>query len=413
MKILIVHKQVLFPRDTGGKIRVLNVLQHLVKRHPVTYVCNLRENEEQHVARMRDLGLRVETVPYKISKHGSPKFLISAALNLFSPRPFSVERNFDPNLRARVAAELTAEPYDVLICDTVQMFRHMQGLRAKVNILFQHNFEAQILQRHAQVGPNPLFRAYMWTDWKKMLRFERDCGKEFDRVIAVSEPDKKLFEREYGWNNVSCIDTAVDADFFQNRDGQEVPDRVVFVGSMDWLPNQDGVKFFVRDIWPKIRAARPQATFQIVGRNPPPSVTALTSVPGVEVVGFVPDVRPYLSSAAAFVVPLLVGGGTRLKIYEAMAMGRAVVSTRVGAEGLPLTPGQHFFEEDDPSRFADAVVRLLSDQTVRGKMGQAAEQFVRSKYDSETISRQFEEICLETLAQKAAQAGRPQPQSVA
>jgi glycosyltransferase involved in cell wall biosynthesis len=301
----------------------------------------------------------------------------------------------------------------VLICDTVQMFRHMQGLRAKVNILFQHNVEAQILQRHAEVGPNLLFRLFMRSDWKKMQRFERNCGSEFDTVIAVSEQDKKLFEDKYGWTNVECIDTAVDADYFQNRDGNEIRDRVVFVGSMDWLPNQDGVKYFVREIWPHIRHARPNATFQIVGRNPPPSVTALTSVPGVEVVGFVPDVRPYLASAAVFVVPLLVGGGTRLKVYEAMAMGRAVVSTTIGTEGLSLTPGRHFFEEDDPQRFADSVTRLLSDSGLRAQMGQAAEQFVRSKYDSETISRQFEEICLETLAKKDAQTAPRQPQPVA
>lgn len=402
MKILFVHKQVLFPRDTGGKIRVLNVLQHLAKRHPVTYVCNLRPGEDQSVSKMRELGLRVEPVPYQtLSRHGSLRFLTSAALNVFSKRPFSVERNFDPALRARVAAELQAEDYDVLICDTVQMFRHTMGLKAKVNILFQHNVEAQILQRHAEVGPSLMRRLYMRTDWLKMQRFERDCGPHFDAVIAVSELDRVLFKKNYGWEHVDVIDTAVDTDFFQNSEGNEIPDRVVFVGSMDWLPNQDGVKFFVRDVWPQIRSARPNATFQIVGRNPPPSVAALTAVPGVEVVGGVPDVRPFISSAAVFVVPLLVGGGTRLKIYEAMAMGRAVVSTTIGAEGLPLTPGRHFLQEDAPEKIAAAVIQLLKNPQLRNEIGEAADSFVRGRYTSETVARQFEDICLSVLEKKS------------
>ena len=221
MKILFVHKQVLFPRDTGAKIRVLNVLQHLASRHSITYVCNLRCGEDQCVAQMRDLGLRVEPVPYRISRHGSLQFFAKRRVQcLLSKRPFSVERNFDPAVRTRIADELQAQTYDVLICDTVQMARHTMGLKAKVNILFQHNVEAQILQRHAEVGPNLMKRLYMRSDWHKMQRFERDCGRHFDGVIAVSELDRALFKKKYGWDHVTAIDTAVDADFFQNCPGK-------------------------------------------------------------------------------------------------------------------------------------------------------------------------------------------------
>jgi glycosyltransferase involved in cell wall biosynthesis len=223
-------------------------------------------------------------------------------------------------------------------------------------------------------------------------------------VIAVSELDRELFQKDYGWENVEVIDTAVDTDFFQNGAGSEIGDRVVFMGSMDWLPNQEGVRFFVRDVWPRIRSTRPNATFQIVGRNPPPAIVALGTVPGVEVVGGVPDVRPYVSSAAVFVVPLLVGGGTRLKIYEAMAMGRAVVSTTIGAEGLPLTPGRHFLQEDAPEKFAAAVIQLLNNPDLRHEIGDEADRFVRSRYTSETVARQFEDICLSVLDQNSTKS---------
>jgi glycosyltransferase involved in cell wall biosynthesis len=237
-----------------------------------------------------------------------------------------------------------------------------------------------------------------------MQRFERDCGRQFDAVIAVSEPDKALFERNYRWDHVHAIDTAVDEEFFRGDERAAVPDRVAFLGSMDWIPNQDGVRWFVREVWPRVRAVRPAATFHVVGRNPPADVRALETVPGVKVVGGVPDVRPHLAEAAAFVVPLLVGGGTRLKIYEAMASRRAVVSTGIGAEGLPLTPGEHYFRADTPAAFAEAVVGVLADPGLRDRIGEAADRFVRERFSSEPVARQFEAICQGVLDGKTGRA---------
>lgn len=402
MKILFAHKQILFPRDTGGKIRVLNVLKHLAKWHQVTYVSNLRGGEEQYLPQMEALGLRMAAVPGDTSKRGGARFLASAAANVWSKYPFTISRNYDPAVRARIVELLAAERYDLLICDTIVMARHTVGLPAPASILFQHNVEAQILRRHAEVATSRAKRWYMTRQWRKMVRFERDCGRHFDAVIAVSEQDKVLFEREYGWNHVHAIDTAVDEEFFQHPGTPETPGRVVFLGSMDWMPNQDGVKWFVREVWPAIRAAHPGASFHVVGRNPPGEIRSLAAEPGVTVVGGVPDVRPHLAEAAAVVVPLLVGGGTRLKIYEAMAMARAVVSTTIGAEGLPITPGMHYLNADDPATFASAVTRLLDDPAHRIAIGTAADHFVRERYGSETVAKQFESICQAVVAAKGA-----------
>ncbi|MGQ0634371.1 MAG: glycosyltransferase [Planctomycetaceae bacterium] len=397
LRILFLHKQILFPRDTGGKIRALNVLQHLAADHEITYACNLRPGEEQHLAEMQRLGLRMETVAGEPSRRGSLRFYADAACNVLSRRPFSVNRNYDGRLRARVAELLRDETYDVLICDCAQMVPHARGLRARVNVLFQHNVEAQILQRHAEVAMNPLKRLYMRVEHAKMARFERDCGRHFDRVIAVSERDRQTFEMAYGWKHVAVIDTAVDTDYFQPCGQAQDGDRVTFIGSMDWMPNQDGVKFFVDSVWPLVRQLRPSARFQIVGRSPPAEIAALQRAAGVEVLGGVPDVRPYLRDAAVVVVPLLVGGGTRLKIYEAMASGRAVVSTAIGAEGLPLTPGEHFLQADHAEAFAAAVVNLLEDRALRERLGRTADRFVRDRFGSATVARQFEAICISAL----------------
>jgi glycosyltransferase involved in cell wall biosynthesis len=402
MRILFVHKQILFPRDTGGKIRVLNLLKHLGRWHEVTYVANLRPGEEKYLPQMKDLGLRLETVTGETSRRGGARFYAGVMKNLFSRYPFTISRNYDPQVRSKIEKLLSGEPFDLAICDTIVMARHMIGLPMPACILLQHNVEAQILRRHAEISKGFLKRRYMSDQRRKMVKFERECGKCFDTVIAISELDKLQFEREYGWNKVHAIDTAVDEDFFQNDGMREIADRVVFLGSMDWMPNQDGVGWFVREVWPRIRRSRSSATFHIVGRNPPTEIRKLSAVPGVFVVGGVDDIRPYLAEAAVVVVPLLVGGGTRLKIYEAMAMNRAVVSTRIGAEGLPVVPDEHYLEADEPPKFAEAVLRLLTDAPQRLKLGQTADRFVRERYGSEKVARQFEEICIATVANRLA-----------
>jgi glycosyltransferase involved in cell wall biosynthesis len=237
---------------------------------------------------------------------------------------------------------------------------------------------------------------------RKMRRFEAEAGRQFDAVVAVSERDRQIFEQDYGWRHVHTIDTAVDVDYFQPRPDSGRADRVVFVGSMDWLPNADGVKRFVRQVWPQIRRGRPEATFQIVGRAPDASVRRLGRMDGVEVTGSVSDVRPFLAEAAVVVVPLYVGGGTRLKIFEAMAMDKAVVSTSLGAEGLKLTPGKHIELADDPGSFAARVVELLSDDCRRRRLARAAREYVCQNFSAATVARQFEQICLETAARKSA-----------
>lgn len=402
MKILFLHKQILFPRDTGGKIRVLNVIKHLGKWHDVTYVSNLRAGEAQFLPQMRDLGLRIEVVPGETAKRGGFRFYSGILANLLSGNPFTIDRNFDPEIRARVATLLAAEPYDLLICDTVVMARHVIGLPTPPAVLFQHNVEAQILRRHAHIAPGRIKRWFMKRQWKKMLRFEKNCGPHFDAVIAVSEPDKALFQRDYGWDHVRAIDTAVDEEFFYNPGSSGVPGRVMFLGSMDWMPNQDGVSWFVREVWPTVLARHPQATFHIVGRSPPAEIRALSSIAGVTVVGGVPDVRPHLAEASVVVVPLLVGGGTRLKIYEAMAMGRAVVSTAIGAEGLPVRPGEHYLVADDPASFARAVCELLASPELKQNIGQTADRFVRESYGSAPVARQFESICKSVVDNRRA-----------
>jgi glycosyltransferase involved in cell wall biosynthesis len=204
---------------------------------------------------------------------------------------------------------------------------------------------------------------------------------------------------------VHVVPTGVDTAYFAEVGGPARPRHMVFTGSMDWLPNEDGMVYFVRDVLPLIRRHEPTATLSIVGRAPTPAIARLASEEGVEVTGRVDDVRPHMAAGAVYIVPLRIGGGTRLKIFEAMAMGKPVVSTTIGAEGLPVTPGADVVIADTAETFADAVVRLFRDDAERRRIGAAAKRLVAERYDWSAVFGHLEEAL-------EGAAGRSQPRDL-
>jgi glycosyltransferase involved in cell wall biosynthesis len=268
---------------------------------------------------------------------------------------------------------------DLLVCDFLFPSQNVpDGLPCRT-VLFQHNVEAAIWKRHVQVRTNPLSRAYFAEQSRRMTRHEqRECSR-FDSVVAVSRTDAEALEHEYGLRNVGDVPTGVDIGFFRPA-GRAVqqPQELVFTGSMDWMPNEDGINWFVETVLPLIHERMPDVTLTVVGRNPPPGIAALSERDSrVRVTGTVPDIRPYLERASVSVVPLRVGGGTRLKIYEALAMERALVTTTIGAEGLPISHQRHAVIADDAQAFADAVVALLQDPTRARRIASEGARYVR------------------------------------
>jgi glycosyltransferase involved in cell wall biosynthesis len=239
-----------------------------------------------------------------------------------------------------------------------------------------------------------------------MRRFERDTLARFGLVLAVSDADRGTFRRLYGSAvpaPVFVVKTGVDTSYFAPTATPPRPRHLVFTGSMDWIPNQDAMVHFVRDVLPLVRREEPAVTLSIVGRAPTPAVQALGRETGIEVTGAVDDVRPHVAGAAVYVVPIRIGGGTRLKIFEAMAMGKAVVSTTVGAEGLPVTPGADIVIEDEPDRFAAAVIGLLRNDVRRSGLEQRARGLVVQKYDWAAVGAELERA-LTTFAGQEAHA---------
>ena len=258
-------------------------------------------------------------------------------------------------------------------------------------VLFTHNVEALIWKRHFEVARNPAWKGICWREYWRTARAERQYLSLADHVLTVSDIDREYFLRLNGPAKITVIPTGVDLDFFRPMAVEEQPDTIVFTGSMDWMPNEDGIFYFVQDILPRIRREIPDASVLVVGRNPSSRLIELgKTTKGVKVTGKVDDIRPYVQRGSVYIVPLRVGSGTRLKIFEAMAMGKAVVSTSIGAEGLPVRPGRDVLIADTPDEFAGAVVGLLRDRVRRGELGRAARQLVAQQHGWDSVARHFE-----------------------
>jgi sugar transferase (PEP-CTERM/EpsH1 system associated) len=394
MNILWLNAGLLLPLDKGGKLRTWHLMRHLARRHDITYLSfSDPSTTEAERAGMGEVCRRLETVPRTDPEKGTVKFYADAARYLVDPVPYAVAKYRADEYRATLDRLLAEQRFDAIVCDFLPPLVNMPAAVDCPTILFTHNVEAEIWRRHAENAANPVSRHLLGQQWHRMLRFEGDALRRFDLVLAVSDADAQTFERLYPGalkRPVHVVQTGVDTEYFTPTGTEPKPAHMVFTGSMDWLPNEDGMQYFVREILPRIQAAEPGATLSIIGRAPTPAVKRLGEHAGIEVTGRVDDVRPHIAAGAVYIVPLRIGGGTRLKIFEAMAMAKAVVSTTIGAEGLPVTNGADIAIADDPQLFADAVVRLIRDRDERTRIERAARELVVAKYDWSAVAEDFE-----------------------
>lgn len=426
MNILWLNANLLLPLDKGGKLRTWHLMRHLARRHDITYLSFHDPGDLDAASRqgMTEVCRRLETVPRRDAAKGTLRFYADAARFIVDPVPYGVAKYRSSAYRTRLAALLREERYDAIVCDFLVPLVNMPDRLPCPSILFTHNVEAEIWRRHAENAANPLSRRLLRDQWRRMLRFEGNALSRFDLVLAVSEADRQTFQQLYPSSlkhPVHVVQTGVDTAYFAPAAAGAPaggPRHMVFTGSMDWLPNEDGMTYFVREILPRIRSLEPQATLSIIGRSPTPAVRRLADVPGVEVTGRVDDVRPHIEAGAVYVVPLRIGGGTRLKIFEAMSMAKAVVSTTIGAEGLPVTAGQDIVIADDPERFAQAVVGLFRDEETRRRLEGAARRLVVDHYDWAAVAGDFEAALARIAGQqpragaarRGGEAGARQPQ---
>jgi sugar transferase (PEP-CTERM/EpsH1 system associated) len=401
VRILWLKTELLHPVDKGGKIRTYNMLKELKRDHFIVYM-SLDDGSADSAAREQALEYCHDLicVPYQQREKFSSGFYAELLFNLASRFPYAIKKYESASMRSQISERVNRSNFfDVVICDFLAPAINVPRDLSCPTILFQHNVEAMIWKRHFEVQNNQLKKIYLRQQWRKMERFEREMCRRFDTVIAVSKDDCEQMRKEYAVDNVFEVPTGVDTDFFTPSGRETIdPRNVVFTGSMDWLPNEDAIRYYTDQIMPLIRRSLPDVTLTVVGRNPYPGLLELSRKdPSIVVTGRVDDVRPYMERAAAYVVPLRIGGGTRLKIYEAMAMEKAIVSTSVGAEGLPVTDGKEIFLADTPEEFAAAVVNLLTSPSLAKEVGGQARRTVVEKFGWSGVARCFAEICETTV----------------
>ena len=395
MKILFLSQRFVFPMDTGGKIRTGNILRELGKLAEVTVISNVESpKDDGYIDQMRGLCNHFVSVPWKETERYSIRFYFSVLLKKFSRYPVSVLNDYSRSLEQALLQELERQDYDLLICDFLQSTLNLRKVSGIPTLLFQHNVEAQITQRHVERASNEVARRFWSIQHKRMFRHEKAMCLNFDGVIAVSDSDKEIMENWYGATNVHTIPTGVDIEFFKPLEEVAQKQQLVFTGSLDWLPNEDALVHFIDSIFPEVKSAFSKVHLLIVGRKPPPRLERLVKGrEDIELTGWVDDTRPYIAESTVYIVPIRIGGGTRMKIYEALAMGKALVSTTVGAEGLPLTNGEHFLNADEDSDFANAVIELLGDENKRQELAHNARAYVVEHFGWNKVAERFLEIC--------------------
>lgn len=399
MRILWVKAGKLLPVDTGGKIRSYNLLKHLAVNNEVTllsyYGGPLDKAYEEEIHQHFPKVVCINT--------NAPDSAVGTIFHylrhLVSPVPYAVTKFTSPVVRQLLHKWDREDRFDVAVCDFLSASSNFPRLVTTPAVLFQHNVESTLWERQWRHERGFVKRLVFRLEATKMLRYERAEVQRFHHVIAVSEHDRALMSQMTEPSRISVVPTGVDlkqyAPLAMAESSGENEALVLFLGSMDWEANIDGVDYFMSEIWPRVRAAVPDARFRVVGRNPPPRIRNLGS-DSVEVTGRVPSVLEHLNEASVFVVPLRIGGGTRLKIYEAMAAGKAVVSTSIGAEGLDVQHGEDVLLADTANTFAESVTTLLRDRKMRRRLGQAAANRA-ARYDWTVVASCFEEKLERTI----------------
>jgi len=391
MNILLISHFVPYPLTSGALQRNYNLLREISKQHTVYMVTltqkallstiNALQNAQDHVAPFCKT-IAVFEIPSDKSKVGLGILLL---LNLIKSTPYSVDRFYSKKMKVEIESVLKEKTIDVIHIDTIDLMQYVPKENKVPVVLNHHNIESALLTRRAKNAKNPFTKLYAYVQAFKLKSYEKKMMPQAKVNIAVSDIDIQGFKKICPNANYQVVENGTDTEYFTPLGSWKEP-ILIFAGGLNWYPNKDGMLYFCTKILPIIAKAIPNVLLQIIGQDPPKEFTQLAAqgLP-IKVIGFVPDIRDYFANAAIQVVPLRVGGGTRLKILDALAMGKAVVSTSVGAEGLKLTPGKDLLIADTIEIFAQVVIELLGNMDKRIQLGAHGRATIESEYSWHVI----------------------------
>ncbi len=394
MNILFLSTENPYPPDHGHHLRTYYVLRHLAAQHKIFFAGFWQSEEElKHKAHLESLCASVDLLPIP-GRAQKARYALRLLGNLFSSRPFTAQRYFRREAVARIRQIMQEHRIDLVHFDLMHLAPYLEFIGDTPSVLVNHNVESLRLERLAQVQKSFAARAYLDLQQGKMRRLEQDMCRRFTQLIAVSETDAEILRETCKVNNIEEIPNGVDADFFQRAGGETEPDSLVWTGGMGSPYNRDAVDYFLEDIFPKIYVQRPQIKVTIVGDSPSPTLQQYQAryPQNIFIAGYVDDVRPYMQRASIFIAPMRCGSGTKVKVINAMAMGKAIVSSSVGAEGIKVESGKDLIIAEAPQEFADQILRLLQDPARLRQLGENARQVVERYYDWRVIYKKMDAL---------------------
>jgi len=401
MRVLAVTTRSPFPLHEGRALRTFNILREIARNHEVHLATFLQAQEElDGLHEMRAFCAEVYAEPLYMA---SPRreLAVDLAADLVNGAPILATKYVRASMRAKLVEWLKNRKYDVLHLDMLHLGEYASIAGETPVVLVEHNVEAVIIERRIETTKNPLARAYLKYQHGKLAKYEKRICESVDEVVTVSDLDSEQLRKLAPAGSYTAVPNGVDSNYFSSTGGAKRPGALVYVGGLNWFPNLDAIRYFTAEILPLIAQQVPGVSLTVVGKLPNDAIAAeFKHLPNVKLTGTVDDVRPYIDAASAYVVPLRIGGGTRLKILDALSMSSALVSTSVGCEGLNVTPGEHLRVADDPRAFADAVVNVLSKPETARAMGAAGRARVCSHYDWPSIARRHEAVYARAIDRK-------------
>ncbi|HLJ60334.1 MAG TPA: glycosyltransferase [bacterium] len=389
MRILMLSPFLPSATSSGGRIRNFHLLRGLASRHDLTLLTAVNDDREYELASTLQPYCH-KVVPVMVPTQR--RSLGAHVTGMLSPAPYYRVTMHSPALEEALHRETERRRYDAVQVELLQTAHLATHLRDVAKVVDMHNVESTYYRRLLQHVRPGLTKFLLLTDTVKLPRYQQRILRGYDEVLAVSEVDAQQLRRLAPRANISVIPNGVDIDEFRPQADDEDPEGLVFTATFTYLPNVDAMLFFCRKVLPLIQRAVPDVRLCIVGQHPGPQIKQLETIPGVKVTGWVPDVRPYLAKAAVAIVPIRLGSGTRLKVLEAMSMGKAVVSTALGAEGLRVSAGQDIEIADDAETFAATTIALLRDPARRARLGEAARSAAVTEYSWSTITSRLNAV---------------------
>ncbi len=396
MNLLWISHNVPYPPKTGVLQRNYNLLREASRRADIYLLAVFRSDilpgEYDLPAATRELGklCRQVEVVYLPAETSRAVLYWTTFSSLLTKTPFSVNWAKSRDMRSKLRKMLESVKFDAVHFDTIGLAGYRDDVGALPKILNHHNMESHLLRRRIEFESHPLKRFYYAREATKLERFQQRVCPEFDVHLTVSDVDReRLFELVPGIR-AEVIANGVDVDYFRPGGAQQTAGNLVMASGMNWFPNKDAVLYMCDEIWPRLCARMPGLTWTVVGSSPPPRLLDLAATDSrVTVTGFVDDVRPYLDRAEIYLCPMRDGGGTRLKILDALSMAKAIVSTTMGCEGIDVTPGVDVLLADTADEFVEQVARLRSDVGLHQRIAKAARELAIRRYSWDVIGNQL------------------------